>query len=102
MSPSLVRPRYEAKQACDRAAANTSDAERVNVELRRWTAHLNEDFAATRLRLRMALEHKRWGEALDAVQCLQALLEQHGKEPYTDWLGSLRRELEGRIAVGRR
>jgi hypothetical protein len=89
-------------EACYRAAANTSDAERVNVELRRWTAHLNEDFAATRLRLRMALEHGRSGEALDAVQCLQALLEQHGKEPYTDWLDSLRRELEERIAVGRR
>ena len=88
-------------EACYRAAGKSVDAERLNAELRRWTSHLNEDFAATRLRLRMALEHERWGEALEAVQYLQALFVDHAKEPYTEWLSNLRHELERKMVVSR-
>jgi hypothetical protein len=89
-------------EACYRTAGKAGDAERLHAELLRWTGHLNEDFAATRLRLRMALDHERWGEALEAVQYLQALLVDHVKEPYTEWLNNLRHELERKSNVGQR
>lgn len=62
---------------------------------------MNEDYAAARLRLQIAIEHSRWGEAIEAVQHLQALLIDHGKEPYAEWLGGLLQEFE-RKATGQR
>ena len=86
-------------EACYRLAGNTVDAERLKAELVRWTGQTNEDYAAVRLRLRIAIEHQRWGEAMDAVQHLQALLVDHGKQPYTEWLSGLRHELERKMVV---
>lgn len=88
-------------EACYRQSGNSADAERVKAELSRWTAQMNEDYAATRLRLQTAIEHRRWGEALDAARHLQALLVDHGAEPYTDWLRGLANELERKQAQER-
>ena len=86
-------------EACYRVAGKPDDAERLKVELLRWIGQMNEDYAAARLRLRLALEHQRWRDALDTVQHLNALLVGHPPHPYTDWLNDLRHELERKIAV---
>jgi hypothetical protein len=77
--------------ACYNTAGNAESVARAQSELARWTAQMNEDYAATRLRLKLALEHRRFSEALDAAAHLQAIVP---KGPYADWLGALRRELE--------
>jgi len=88
-------------ETCYRAAGLTADAERLNAELIRWTARTNEDYAAARLRLQLALQHQRWSEAVGAVEHLQALLVDHGKEPYMDWLGDLHNALLRKMTTHR-
>jgi len=87
--------------ACYQAAAENAESDRANLELTRWLAQMNEDYAATRLRLRLALQHQRWSEALEAVEHIQALLVEHSRGPYLDWLSELRSELQRRAAVVR-
>jgi hypothetical protein len=84
-------------EACYRVAGKVEDSERIRAELLRWTARMNEEYAAARLLLRLALEHQRWGEALETVEHVQALLVDHAKEPYTEWLTGLRNELERKV-----
>lgn len=55
-------------EACYRLAGKDADAGRLKTELARWTGQMNEDYAAARLRLRFALEHQRWDEALGICQ----------------------------------
>jgi hypothetical protein len=82
--------------ACYGAAGNAESAERVKGELVAWMAQMNEDYAATRLRLKLALEHGRLKEALAAVAHLQALVP---KGSYADWLAAVRREIERKTAT---
>jgi hypothetical protein len=89
-------------EACYRLTGNAVDADRLKTELLRWAGQTNEDYAAARLRLRIAIEHQRWDEAMAAVQHLRALLVDHEKQPYTEWLSGLHHELERKMTVDRR
>lgn len=85
----------EAK-ACYEKAGQAQDAARVDAFGRDWAAHLEADYAASRLQLQRALTQKRDAEALAAVKNLQQLLGGRSG-PYVDWLAVLRVELEARI-----
>lgn len=87
---------FSESQACYEAAGEPKDAARMDALGRNWTAHLNADYAANRLRLQRALMQQRDSEALTAVTDLQRLLAGY-TGPYIDWLATLRAELEGSI-----
>ncbi|HKO48568.1 MAG TPA: hypothetical protein VJV79_12640 [Polyangiaceae bacterium] len=86
-------------EACYRLAGKVADSKRMKAELARWTSQMNEEYAAARLRLRLALDHQRWSEALEAVECIQGLLVGDTKEPYTNWLMGLRHQLERKVVA---
>jgi hypothetical protein len=83
--------------ACYRQAAETRGAARAANELERWTGRLNEEYAALRLRLRVALDHGRHSEALLAVRGLQSLTGARPGTAYAEWLTALRRELDRKV-----
>jgi hypothetical protein len=80
--------------ACFRTAGLEPEAARVEAEHRAWSERLNDDYAAARLRLRLALAEERPEGALGAVRELEALLAARPSSPYTEWLTELRRKLE--------
>jgi hypothetical protein len=79
---------------CFRAAGLEGESRRVEAVLLKWSARLNEDYSAARLRLRLALADGRSEDALAAVRKIEALLSPRPPSPYTDWLAGVRRELE--------
>jgi len=83
-------------EACYRIAGQSDDADRAAALGRDWSAHLNADYAASRLRLQRALVQERDAEALTAATELGRLLAGRSG-PYVDWLAALRAELEGRL-----
>jgi hypothetical protein len=83
-------------EACYRVAGKLEDADRAAALGRDWSAHLNTDYAARRLRLQQALTQGRDAEALTAATELGRLLAGRSG-PYVEWLVALRAELEGRI-----
>jgi hypothetical protein len=87
-------------RACYRLAGQSEAEQRAATDLKRWQGHMNEEYAALRLQLRLALDQSRTEDALTAVKALQTLLPEEPGE-YSDWLSQLRRELEGRIAKAR-
>jgi len=85
---------FSEAEACYRVAGQGEEATRVAAVAAEWREHLNADYAATRLRLQLALSQRRDADALRVVTALQRLL--NGRSgPYVDWLATLRVELEG-------
>jgi hypothetical protein len=91
---------FQEAVACYRDAGNEGEAQRAKAHLDRWSSQLNDDYAAARLRLRVALDRDRPQDALSAVRSLQALLSARPPSRYTEWLSSLQRQLERRMAKG--
>lgn len=83
-----------AARACYLKSGDESAASRLTKLLKSWTDRLNEDYAAARLRLRLAMQHERWADALKAVTLLETLGAAQTEHEYTVWLGRLRRDLE--------
>lgn len=82
--------------ACYAAAGQSEDAARAAAELRDWSARLNADYGAVRVRLQRALAQGRDAEALSAATELERLLVGRAG-PYRDWLSAQRVRLESRI-----
>jgi hypothetical protein len=78
--------------ACFESLGLTNDASRLDDQSRRWIARVNEEYSAARLRLRVALDHRGYAEALTATKELRAFLT-GGDGPYAEWLADLEREL---------
>ncbi len=92
----------EAK-ACFETAGMTAQATATAREHAAWQQQLDEEYAALRTRLRVALDQNRAADALQALKGLEALLSVATPErsPYRAWLSSVRRDLERRTASGR-
>lgn len=84
--------------ACYRAAGRDGDADRLQDAAATWFARLDDEYASARLRLRVALDQERHGDALSAARHLQALLSPRPASPYSEWLAGLSRRLERRLA----
>jgi hypothetical protein len=84
--------------ACYTLAQRTEDARRAHGAASAWSGQLGEDYAAARLRLRVALDRERHTDALAAVHHLQALLAVRPPSPYSEWLSTLERGLERQVA----
>lgn len=84
---------FQESGACFEAVGLTTEVARVNDESRGWIGRVNDEYAAARLRLRVALDHRRFAEALDAAKELRALLADRQSTPYAEWLADLEREL---------
>lgn len=95
---------YAEAQGCYAAVGAEEDARRVQAELERWSAFMNDEYASLRLRLRLALDQKRFEEALSAARAIEVLLSAAGsdEDPYRGWLGSVRRELERKVSRQKR
>jgi hypothetical protein len=87
----------EAK-ACFDAAGLTAQATAVEQERAAWRRQMDEEYAALRLRLRVALDQSRVADALTALKGLEALVATQPRSPYRAWLSSVRRDLERRSA----
>ena len=85
-------------RACFGTAALEPDRARVDAELKQWSERLGQEYAALQLRLRVALDNDRQQDALGACQGLEALLARRPDSPYRQWLGSVRRQVEGKLA----
>lgn len=83
-------------QACFERAGAAEDAKKAAEQLGSWKAVLDQEYAALRLRLRMALEQNRPADALLVVRALESLLAGQGTSPYRTWLGGLHQDLERR------
>jgi hypothetical protein len=78
--------------ACLESLGLVNDASRLDDESHRWIGRVNEEYGAARLRLRVALDHRRYAEALAATKEIRALLT--GRDgPYAEWLADVEREL---------
>lgn len=91
----------EAKACFDTAgmAAQATAAEREHAT---WQQQMDEEYAALRLRLRVALDQNRAADALTALKGLEALVvATPTRSPYRAWLSSVRRDLERRTASRR-
>jgi len=84
--------------ACYEVAGDSEGATRMRGELSRQTERLNEQYATLRLRLRVALEGDRYGEALEAVRDLEGLLASQADSAYRHWLILLQGTLERKRA----
>ncbi|HVW25512.1 MAG TPA: hypothetical protein VHC69_09085 [Polyangiaceae bacterium] len=84
---------FQESRACFETVGLESDVARVNDESRGWIGRVNDEYAAARLRLRVALDHRRYAEALEAAKELRALLGDRQSTPYAEWLAELEREL---------
>jgi len=82
--------------ACYQSTGALDDAARLRGEAVRWSARMTEEYAASRIRRRAALEHERWAEALAAVGGLQSLLTEQRTSPYFTWLTKVRQALRRR------
>lgn len=89
---------YREAVACFDRAGRTADVARARTELADWQGRVNDEYAAMRLRLRVALDHDRYADALRAVKELQALLSDRPESAYLEWLARVRRELETKAA----
>jgi hypothetical protein len=69
---------FQESRACFIQAGLSEDAGRVAEELQRWTSRIDEEYAALRLQLRVALDQRRHQDALSAVKGLQSLLGERG------------------------
>ncbi len=87
----------EAK-VCFELAGRVDDAVATEQERARWQDEVDEEYAALRLRLRVALDQKRFGDALSALRGLEGLLASQAASPYRTWLANLRRDLERRTS----
>ena len=85
---------YQEAAACFDRAGRTAEATRAQSDLANWQARVNDEYSALRLRLRVALDHDRFADALHATKELQALLSDRVESPYLEWLARVRRELE--------
>lgn len=92
--------RLEAAAACFDAAGTPADAIRIRSARDAFQARLNDDFSALRLRLQLALDQQRTGDALGATKELEALVAPMGETPYGSWLLTLRQRLEQKRARG--
>ncbi len=90
----------EAK-ACFDTAGLTAQATAAEQERAAWQQQMDEEYAALRLRLRVALDQNRVADALTALKGLEALVATQARSPYRAWLSSIRRELERRSASRR-
>jgi len=90
----------EAK-ACFDMAGLTAQATATEQERAAWQQQMDEEYAALRLRLRVALDQNRVADALTALKGLEALVATQVRSPYRAWLSSIRRELERRSASRR-
>jgi hypothetical protein len=87
--------RYQEAKACYRAAGAESGAFRVHRAIVVLTARVNTDYAAARLNLSIALEQKRWSDALSEIRRLLLLTEHLGRHEYVEWL----RKIIGKVAA---
>ena len=87
----------EAK-ACFDTAGMTAQATVAEQERVAWQQQMDEEYAALRLRLRVALDQNRVADALTALKGLEALVAKQARSPYRAWLSSVRRDLERRTA----
>jgi len=85
-------------QACYGVAGKNAEATRMADELQHQTERLNEQYASLRLDLRVALDKKRYSEALEATRDLETLLARQQGGPYRRWLGQLQQSLERKTA----
>lgn len=85
----------EAK-ACFDTAGLTAQATAAEQERAGWQQQMDEEYAALRLRLRVALDQNRVTDALTALKGLEALVATQARSPYRAWLSSVRRDLERR------
>jgi hypothetical protein len=90
----------EAK-ACFDMVGLTAQAMAAEQERAAWQQQMDEEYAALRLRLRVALDQNRVADALTALKGLEALVATQARSPYRAWLSSIRRELERRSASRR-
>ena len=88
--------------ACFRSAGRIQDAARAEDAAREWGGRLQDEYAALRARLTLALDRKRSAEALGAAKELELLLGRIGDHPYRDWLAARRKELEKKPASARK
>ena len=88
---------FRRARACYEVAGESEGATRMQSELSHQTERLNEQYATLRLRLRVALDRDRYGEALEAARDLEGLLVRHADSPYRRWLGLLQRTLERKV-----
>lgn len=96
---------YAEAQGCYAVVGAEEDARRVQAEFERWSAALEEEYASLRLRLRLALDQKRFEEALATARALEILLGPApgaDEDPYRSWLGAVRRELEWKVSRQKR
>lgn len=84
---------FQESRACFESLGLANEVARLDDETRRWLERVNGEYAAARLRLRVSLDHKRYADALSATKELRALLTGREREPYTEWLIDLEREL---------
>ncbi|MEO7038051.1 MAG: hypothetical protein ABI548_29050 [Polyangiaceae bacterium] len=85
-------------RSCFATAAQEADRARVDAEFKQWSERLGQEYAALQLRLRVALDNDRQQDALGACQALEALLASRPDSPYRQWLSSVRREAENKVA----
>ena len=85
---------FQRARACYEVAGASEGATRMQGELSQQTERLNEQYATLRLRLRVALDGDRYGEALEAVRDLDGLLARQADSAYRRWLILLQRTLE--------
>jgi hypothetical protein len=86
---------FDSTGARDQSAIATAQRERLK-------AQLDDDYAALRLRLQLALDQNRPAEGLAAVRGLESLLGGLGPSPYRTWLAGQRRDLERKMAQSTR
>jgi hypothetical protein len=91
-------PLFQEAVACLRDAGRIQDAQRVNADFVSFRQKLDEDYAALGLELRTARSAKRYAEALRATRELEAFVAARPSDAYSEWLLSLHREFEQKLA----
>lgn len=91
---------YAEAQRCFAVGGETTEASRVEGELTRHRERLVDEYRTQRVRLRIALDGKRYRDAWAAARELGELLEAaeiEEDEPYRRWLLDLARRLRERV-----
>jgi hypothetical protein len=89
---------FDQASACLRVTQDATEAAKVTAELNSWRQQMEEELSTLRLRLHVALDHRKPGDALGAVRALEALVPEAPPSAYRSYLGDLRRDLERQIA----
>lgn len=89
---------FDQASACLRVAGDATQAAKVTAEFTSWRQQVEEELSTLRLRLRVALDHRKPEDALETVRALEALVPETPPSAYRGYLADLRRDLERQLA----